>query len=256
MPRESSKRTLTLTREGEVGIVTLQRAFCLDSEGKAALTGAVAELSACHWPRALIVNASEPRAFLVDVAELADMHAPEARKFSAAGHALAQTIECAPFPVVAAVEGPALGGGCELVLACDLAIGGEDATFGQIEALGGVMPGFGGTWRLARRVGYQRALEMLFTGAIVNAAAALSCGLILEVAAKGEALDRAKLLADRVCKTSKASVSAIKGAMRLNWNLSPTAANALEEALFPSLFGVEQSMRMHAYLKQQEGGDR
>ena len=253
MPPEPSKGTLTLTREGEVGILTLQRPFCLDSEGKAALTGALAELGACNWPRALIVNASEPRAFLVNVAELADMQVPDARKFSAAVHALALAIESAPFPVIAAVEGSALGGGCEVVLACDLAIGGEDARFGQIEALGGVMPGFGGTWRLARRVGYHRALEMLFTGAIVNAATALSYGLILEVAAKGKALQSAKALAGRVCQTSKASVSAIKGAARLNWNLSPTAADALEEALFPTLFGLEQSARMHAYLKQQEG---
>ena len=87
-------------------------------------------------------------------------------------------------PAVSAVSA-ALGGGCELVLACDLAIAGENASFGQIEALGGVMPAFGGTWRLARKVGYQRALEMMFTGAVVDASTALAYGLILSVAPKG-----------------------------------------------------------------------
>jgi len=149
MPRDSSKRKLTMDREGEVGILTLQRAFSLNSEGKIALTEAIVELSNSDSPRALLLNALDPRAFLVDVEELADMQASNARLFSAAGHKLAQAIEQAPFPVIAAVEGQALGGGCELVLACDLAVAGEDATFGQIEALGGVMPGFGGTWRLA-----------------------------------------------------------------------------------------------------------
>ncbi|MBV8830715.1 MAG: enoyl-CoA hydratase/isomerase family protein [Acidobacteriaceae bacterium] len=253
MPRDSSKRKLTMDREGEVGILTLQRAFSLNSEGKIALTEAIVELSNSDSPRALLLNALDPRAFLVDVEELADMQASNARLFSAAGHKLAQAIEQAPFPVIAAVEGQALGGGCELVLACDLAVAGEDATFGQIEALGGVMPGFGGTWRLARRIGYQRALEMLFTATVIGAHTALSYGLILEVTERGKSLESAKVLAERISRTSKASISAIKLAASVGWNLPPTAADAFEEVLFPTLFGPEQSARMHAYLKQQEG---
>jgi enoyl-CoA hydratase len=241
------------SREGEIGVLTLQRPLSLDSEGKAALTGAIAELNASDWPRVLILNASEPRAFLVDVAELADMKQAEAGQFSAAGHRLAKTIEDAPYPIIAAVEGPALGGGCELILACDLAICGKDATFGQIEALGGVVPGFGGTWRLARRVGYQRTMEMLFTAAIVDADTALSYGIVLDVAPRGKALDRAKAVAERILRTSKESVRAIKKAATLGWNLAPGVADAFEEALFATLFGAEQSARMRAYLKQQTG---
>jgi enoyl-CoA hydratase len=176
--------------------------------------------------------------------------------FSPRGHRLAQTLEDAPYPIIAAVEGPAVGGGCELVLACDLTIAGEGASFGQIEALGGVMPGFGGTWRLARRVGYQRALEMMFTAAIIDAPTALAYGLALTVTAKNEAVRQAKALADRITKTSAASVSAIKRTARLGWNLPPTAIDALEEASFPSLFGQEQSVRMHVYLKQQAEANR
>jgi enoyl-CoA hydratase len=229
----------------------LQRAFSLDSAGKAELTEVISDLNTTQPPRVLILTDTHSQAFLVDVAELADMSATEARAFSSAGHRLAQALEDVPCPTIAAVEGLALGGGCELALACDLTIAGEGARFGQIEALGGVMPGFGGTWRLARRVGYQQALEMMFTAAVVDASTALGYGLVVAVTQKGEALNQARVLAGRITKTSSASVSAIKRTARLGWNLPPAAADALEEASFPALFGPEQSARMHAYLEQQ-----
>lgn len=251
MAIESPTEFIEVTRDSEVTVLTLRKPFSLDSSGKDELTGVISDLNTTRPPRALILSASHPQAFLVDVAELADMTATEASAFSSAGHRLAQTLEDAPYPTIAAVEGPALGGGCELVLACDLAIAGEGASFGQIEALGGVMPGFGGTWRLARRVGYQRALEMMFTAAIVDASTALGYGLVLAVAPKGETLSQARALAGRIAKTSSASVNAIKRTARQGWNLPPAAADALEAANFPALFGAEQSERMHSYLTQQ-----
>jgi enoyl-CoA hydratase len=251
MSDSSQADSITVTREGEVAVLTLRRPSSLDSAGKAQLTDTVARLNKTEPPRALILTASHPQSFLVNVAELADMSPMEARAFSAAGHRFAKILEDAPYPTIAAVEGPALGGGCELTLACDLIIAGEGASFGQIEALGGVMPGFGGTWRLARRVGYQRALEMMFTAAIVDASTALRYGLVLAVTPRGEALNQAKELASRIMKTSAASVNAIKRTARLAWNLPPAATDALEEANFPALFGQEESARMHAYLKQQ-----
>jgi enoyl-CoA hydratase len=251
MSVDPSTDLVTVTWAGEIAILTARRPFSLDSSGKAELTNAVLRLNTTKVPRALILTASHAQAFLVDVAELADMSPTEARSFSAAGHRLAQTLEDAPYPIIAAVEGPALGGGCELILACDLTIAGEGASFGQIEALGGVMPGFGGTWRLARRVGYQRALEMMFTSAIVDASTAQAYGLILAVTPRGEAHAQAMAVAERISKTSAASVSAIKRTARIGWNLPPLAIDALEEASFSALFGEEQSLRMHAYLKQQ-----
>lgn len=242
--------SMTVTREGEIAVLTLQRAFSLDSAGKSELTDFISDLTMSQPPRVLVLTDAHPEAFLVDAAELADMSATKARAFSLAGHRLVQALEDLPCPTIAAVEGLALGGGCELALACDLTIAGEGASFGQIEALGGVMPGFGGTWRLARRVGYQRALEMMFAADIIDASTALGYGLVMTVARKGEALNRARELAGRITKTSSASVSAIKRTARLGWNLHPAAADALEEANFPALFGPEQSARMHAYLKQ------
>jgi enoyl-CoA hydratase len=164
---------------------------------------------------------------------------------------LANTLESLPFPVIAAVEGATLGGGCELLLACDLVIAGEQATFGQIEAMGGVMPGFGGTWRLARRVGFQRACEMMFTAAVIDAPTAKAYGLVLDVTAVDGALTAALELTKQIAKTSRASVSAIKRVAHAAWNLEPSQIDALEEATFAKLFGPEQSARMHAFLKQQ-----
>ncbi len=241
----------TLTETDTVAVLTLSRPMGLDSAGKQAITAKAQELAQRSDLRALIITASHPTAFLVNISEVSDMEEPAAAAFSQAGHRLANILETLPFPVIAAVEGAALGGGCELVLACDLAIAGARATFGQIEAMGGVMPGFGGTWRLARRVGFQRACEMMFTGAVIGAETAKAYGLVLDVAAAGGALAAAQELAARIVKTSRTSVAAIKRVTHAGWNREPSQIDALEEATFPKLFGPEQSARMHAFLKQQ-----
>lgn len=238
--------------EDGTGIVTLDRANCLDIAGKHDLTKALTELKVREDLRVLIIAGGHPQAFLVNVAELADMSADAARAFSASGHALAAALEALPFPAVAAVEGPALGGGCELILACDLAFAGSGASFGQIEAMGGVMPAFGGSWRLARRVGYQRALEMMFTGAVVDAETAKAYGLVLETVDRGGALDAAKAFARRLSPVRVASVAAIKAAAIFGWNRDPTDINRFEEDRFAALFGPEQSQRMHAFLARQQ----
>lgn len=193
--------------EDNVAVLKLNRAVCLDVVGKHALTEALGELKGREDLRALIIAEDHLQAFLVNVAELADMSADAARDFSASGHALAAALEALPFPALAAVEGPALGGGCELVLACDLAFAGCAASFGQIEAMGGVMPAFGGSWRLARRVGYPRALEMMFTGAVVDAETAKAYGLVLETVERGCALDAAKAGRTPRCRHTGAAPS-------------------------------------------------
>ena len=104
-----------------------------------------------------------------------------ARGFSALGHRMAATIEALPLPVIAAVNGFALGGGCELALACDFIYASTKARFGQPEVKLGVIPGFGGTQRLSRRVGVARARELMFTGAVIDAAEALRIGLVNRV---------------------------------------------------------------------------
>jgi enoyl-CoA hydratase len=177
------------------------------------------------------------------------MSPDEARAFSRAGHQLADALGNLPVPVIAAVDSPALGGGCELVLACDMAIAGTGACFGQIEAMGGVLPAFGGTWRLARRIGHQRALRMLFTGEVVDAETAKSIGLVMDVVPSERLLDSAYALAAEITQASRQSVAAIKRAVGIGTHLPPSTISALEEELFAGLFGTEdQRQRMRAFV--------
>jgi enoyl-CoA hydratase len=244
----------TLIRSGDevVAVLMLRRAHCLDIAGKHDLTGMFEQLATHSSLRAVILAASHPAAWLVNVAELAEMTSAEARAFSRAGHRLADAIAALPVPVIAAVDGPALGGGCELVLACDLALAGQAAHFGQIEAVGGVLPAFGGTWRLARRVGQQRALLMMLTAEVIDASAAKAAGLVLDSVPSAHLLDEARALTSRIAKASAQSVAAIKRATNANTHLPPAAIATLEEETFAGLFGTQdQRGRMRAFLAQQ-----
>ena len=177
----------------------------------------------------------------------------EAGTFSHAGHRLADALADLPVPVIAAVDGVALGGGCEFVLACDITLAGTMARFGQIEAMGGVLPAFGGTWRLARRIGHQRAMQMLFTAEVVDAQTARSIGIALDVVPSAELMARAQALAAQITNASRQSVAAIKRVVGAGTNLAPAAISVLEEEAFASLFGTDdQRGRMRTFLAGQK----
>jgi enoyl-CoA hydratase len=244
---------ITLVKTGDIATLTLGRAKCLDAAGQEVLTQMLRCLgNDIGTTRVLILCATHPSAWLVNVQELADLSALQARDFSHRGHELVAALLDLPVPVVAVVDAPALGGGCELVLACDLAFAGEKASFGQIEAQGGVMPAFGGTWRLEERVGRQRALAMMFTAEVVNATTAKQYGIVLEAHLSTEVLGAARQLAQQVAACSMESVAAIKRATRAGRGLPVAALNALEEEAFALLFGPEQQRRMHSFLDQQK----
>lgn len=248
------KNTFKISGDEAVAVLTLSRPYCLDMEGKHALLDALALLSDRPNLRALIINASDPQAWLVNVAELVEMNPSDARSFSHAGHRVADAIASLPAPVIAAVDAAALGGGCELILACDATLAGAMARFGQIEAMGGVMPAFGGTWRLARRVGYQRAMQMLLTAEVVDAQTAKAIGLVLDAVPSADLMNRAHTLAEQICKVSRQSVAAIKRVVGAGTHLAPSAISVLEEETFASLFGTEdQRARMRAFLAVQAG---
>jgi enoyl-CoA hydratase len=244
--------TFTLTGDDAVAVLTLSRPHCLDIEGKHALLDAMNSLAERPSLRALIIAASDSQAWLVNVAELVEMSPTAARAFSRAGHLLADALASMPVPVLAAVDAAALGGGCELVLACDLTLAGATARFGQIEALGGVLPAFGGTWRLARQVGHQRAMQMLFTGEVVDAQTAKAIGLVIDVVPSADLMNCALAIAAQITKTSRQSVTAIKRVVQAGTNLAPSVISALEEEAFAGLFGTDdQRGRMRAFLASQ-----
>jgi len=198
--------------------------------------------------RALIVTSSHPQAWLVDVAELANMTPVEARAFSEAGHVLVDALSNLSFPTIAAVNSPALGGGCELAMACDLLYAGKDAQFGQIECLGGVIPGFDGTWRLVQRVGMSRAMEMICTAEVLSADQAREINLVLEVVPGERLLDHCRDIATKIRSTGRSAVSSAK---RLLLNAAGKALSEVKDAeqkAFAALFGPEQQARMKAFL--------
>ncbi|MGO4212430.1 enoyl-CoA hydratase/isomerase family protein [Terriglobus sp. 2YAB30_2] len=244
---------IALDRQEQVAILTFRRAHCVDIAGKQALAAIFHDLrSDIGSIRAVILCATHAASWLVNVEELANMPSAEARIFSHHGHQLARAIADLPVPVIAAVDAPALGGGCELVLACDLALAGDQAKFGQIEAMGGVMPAFGGTWRLEERVGYQRALAMMFTGEVVDAETAMRYGMVLQVHRSADLLEAARQMTHRIAACSAQSVAAIKRMTRAGRGIPATVRDQLEEEAFPALFGAEQQARMHAFLQQQK----
>lgn len=235
--------------DGAVVTVNLERASCLDIAGKLALTQLFRSLADDVRVRAVILASNHPQALLVDVAELVNMTPAAALAYSRAGQDLMQSMETLAAVTIAAVSGPALGGGCELVLGCDLAYCSQNATFGQIEAGGGVVPAFGGTWRLVRRVGFQRACHMIFTSAVIDANAAKEYGLVLETIPGGELLDCCRDLATTISMASRGSVAEAKRILTGSSGRDPETANAMEQAAFASLFGTtDQRRRMTAFL--------
>lgn len=248
----SNISTISLERSDTTAVLTLTRPYSLNIAGKHELLETLRQLAE-QDVRVLILTSGHPEAFTVDVAELATMSSAEARAFSEAGQQVAAVLSELPFPVIAAVDGQALGGGCELVMSCDLAYASDRSHLGQIEVLGGIIPGFGGTWRLAHRVGLQRACEMIFSAAVVDADHAKQLGLVLDVVPAEKLLSHCREVADKIAKNGKLAVAQAKKVLLAGASLPLSAALAVEQAAFTSLFGTEdQRGRMSAYVKQRD----
>jgi enoyl-CoA hydratase len=189
--------------------------------------------------RVAIIMGAGDRAFAAgaDIVELADQ-TPE--RLRAEGHFRAwDRIGSIGIPLIAAVRGFALGGGCELAMTCDLIVAGEDAQFGQPEIRIGVMPGAGGTQRLTRAVGVARAMELVLTGRMIGAAEAQRAGLITTVVPTGEVLDEAMRLADTIASMPPLAVRAAKRSVLAAAELPLTAGLRAEREAFFDLFATD-----------------
>lgn len=201
--------------------------------------------------RALIVTGAKPEALLADVSKLISLNPLEALNFSELGQQVCATLEALPFPTIAAVDGLALGGGCELITACDLTYASEQSRFGQIEVLGGIIPGFGGTWRLARRIGTQRARELIFTGETIDARQAQQLGLVLDIVESEKLLSHCQEVAKKIANAAPLAVSQAKKMLVAGADLSIAASNMLERQTFATLFSTsDQKEGMTAFLEQ------
>lgn len=187
---------------GAVAVLTIDRPKALNALNSQVIRDLGAALDRLAWMnnapegagvRALVVRGGGEKAFVAgaDIAEMRAFSAQEALDFAARGQAALDRLEALPIPVIAAVNGFALGGGCELAMSCDLVLASTTAVFGQPEVKLGVIPGFGGTQRLVRRVGSMRARELIFTGRNVKAEEAAQIGLALRVVGAESAADGA-----------------------------------------------------------------
>lgn len=227
---------------GGVATLTLDRppANVLDTVSALALRAAVEDLAAREDVRAVIVTGGD-RIFCggADVKEMATFTGPpQAAVFSESLGAAFLAIEELPFVTIAAIEGAALGGGLELALACDIRVASSATKVGLPEVGLGIMPGAGGTQRLPRAVGYDRARELVLTGRRIAANEALSIGLIHEVVAEGGALSRAIELARGIAAGPTAAYAAAKTALRAS-TAAIAPGLAAEREAFAALFATQ-----------------
>lgn len=204
--------------------------------------------------RVIILTGAE-RSFVAgaDIQAMMSMNYTEAKAFGKLGASVFRKIETCSKPVIAAVNGFALGGGCELVLACDIRIASEKAKFGQPEVSLGITPGFSGTQRLTRAVGFAKAKELIYTGKVIGAEEALNIGLINSVVPSESLMEESMQLAQLIAKQAPIAVQNAKKAMNEGWDLSIEQGIDLEIELFARCFETEdQKQGMQAFLKKEK----
>lgn len=201
----------------------------------------------------VILTGAGDRAFAAgaDIKEMVGLSSDEATVFGRLGHQVTAAIEGLPQPVIAAVNGYAFGGGCELALACDIRLAADNAVFAQPEVSLGIPPGWGGTQRLARIVGLGRAAELVLTGRRCKADEALKIGLVTAVYPHGQLLPEARALAGHLLQNSPQAMAKAKQALGLALNGNPAAGLATELTLFAESFGTADQLEgMTAFIEK------
>lgn len=246
-------KLMQLEKHGAVAVLTLDRPP-VNALNKALLTelfAAIGAVSGMEGVRAMVITGNG-KAFVAgaDIAEMQGLSVADAGAFSAMGQAVFAGLEALPFPVIAAVNGFALGGGCELAMACDFIIAGPKALFGQPEVKLGLIPGFGGTQRLTRLVGMQRAKELCFTGRTFGADEAVAMGLAL-AKSEGDVTADAIGVAEVIATNGPYAVNLAKRAINESEGAPPAAGYAIERNLFAMCFGTEdQTEGVAAFLEK------
>lgn len=246
--------TFTYESKGHAGIVTLSRPESLNAlniEFFSDLNKLLDQLEQSENPPILIIT-GEGKAFAAgaDIAQMVDMNTAQSRKFSEKGQQTFSRLEEYPMPVIAAINGYALGGGCELALACDIRIAADTARIGMPEASLGLIPGFGGTQRLPRMVGPGNALFLLLTSESVTAQQALQMGLVQQVCPSADLLKLTGELAGKIASMGPKAIKNIKRVVRKGSTLPYLDGYELETNSFSALFEHEGQTGMRAFLNK------
>jgi enoyl-CoA hydratase len=248
-----SYETLIVETRGRVGIIRLNRPQALNALNNALfieLTRAVVAFEADDGIGCLLLTGSE-KAFAAgaDIKEMADKSYADASKSNWAGNW--DPVAHARKPVVAAVAGYALGGGCELAMQCDLIIAADNARFGQPEIKLGIIPGIGGTQRLTRAVGKAKAMDLILTGRMMDAAEAERSGLVARVVPAASLMEEALKVAETIASMSLPSVMAAKEAVDRAFEMSLVEGVLFERRLFHALFATQdQKEGMAAFIEK------
>jgi len=189
----------------------------------------------------IITGAGDAFSSGTDITELTDLTETEALQVSARGQKLCDSIESFPLPVIAAVNGIAAGGGCELALACHLRVASKNARFSLPETRLGLIPAYGGTQRLSRDIAVARALELMLAGNELDAASALQLGLLNRVVERGELLDESRALAKQIAALAPLAIRACLKAVTEGMKVSFEEGLKLERELFASVFATEDA---------------
>ncbi len=245
-------------RRGDAVLVTLnapERRNAIDQQMVDGLHRVLDELWHDESVAAIVITGAGDKAFAAgaDIAQLRDRTSRDALKAINSG--IFNRIEEFPAPVIAAVRGFALGGGCELAIACDLRVAGESAKFGQPEVKLGIIPAAGGTYRLPRLVGLGRARELIYTGRIVDAQEALRIGLANVVVPDGEVIEKALAIAGEIAQNGRLAVRGAKRALNALSRPGHESAIEFECGVQAVLFDSEDKRaRMDAFLHKQKKG--
>lgn len=250
----TSYETLDLTFDDGVATITFTRAKALNALNAQTMDDIEAAIDEAESQEAIgVILTGGGKAFVAgaDIAAMRGMSPREAQRFSDRGSRLFRRLEQLPIPVIAAVNGFALGGGCELAMSCDFMYASDRAKFGQPEVNLGLVPGFGGTQRLIRKVGQPMAMELLLSGRTINAAEALRIGLINRIVDGDELLVAASKTIREIASRGPVAVEVTKRLVHLAGDVSLDAGLHEEVSAFGAIFGTQDSVEgISAFLEK------
>ncbi|WP_028581194.1 enoyl-CoA hydratase-related protein [Desulfogranum japonicum] len=243
-------------RDDAIAVVTIDRPESLNAlnyETLQELKVCFEQISYDHTLGVVVLTGAGEKAFVAgaDISYMRDMNAVEGAEFAHLGHSVMMSIENASQPVIAGVNGFALGGGCELALACDIRIASTNAKFGQPEVNLGIIPGFGGTQRLPRLVGKGIASELLYTGDIIDSTEAFRIGLVNRVVPLDELMLTCKSIAQKINSKSPRAIKICKSTIHNGCQMDIARANQYEAVQFGQCFAsADQVEGMTAFLEK------
>ena len=249
-------KNIIVEKKDSILVITISREKALNALNRETISE-LQQAFSFYWTaediRCVILTGKGEKAFVAgaDISELADLDVRSGTDNSAHGLYLMKTIQNFPKPVIAAVNGFALGGGCEIAMACDIRLASEKARFGQPEVNLGIIPGYGGTQRLSRLVGRGKAMQLILTGDMIKADEALRIGLVEEVYPPDQLMDKAMELAQLIASKAPLAISMAKECINRGLDVSLAHGCDLEKANFGQLFGTgDKNEGMEAFLEK------